>query len=423
VTSTRTIAFFAAAAILSAACGGKDDSAAAAQPGGATTKASPNGGPAGGGNGGGNGGGGGGNGGGGGGAPGGDGGGRSAPSITLASTDLTLVKRGSIEEGVSVTGDLRPIETVEIRARIEGDLVAVNVREGEQVKAGQVLARFEDSEQESGLTSARADKLAAESELTTAKWNLDQTAELFKAGAIAERDYKLAQQTAATATARLAAADARVRATGSLMSDTRATAPTTGTISRRAVENGEHIARGASMFTLVRTNVLELAAAVPARFAGAVKVGQTVSFAADGRAFDGKVARVSPTVDPTTRSVTVFVQIPNPNDALKGGTFASGRVVSRTISKVLVIPTAAVRLTADGQQYVYRLAGKAVDVATVQLGAVDERGGVAEVLNGLNEGDRIIVGNVGTLGRGMQVIIAGEEAPAGRPGQTKQATP
>jgi RND family efflux transporter MFP subunit len=345
------------------------------------------------------------------------------PSITLAATDLTLVKRGTIEEGVAVTGDLRPIETVEIRARIEGDLVAVNVREGEQVKAGQVLARFEDSEQSSGYASAKADKLAAESDFTTAQWNLEQTGELFKAGAIAERDYKLAQQSVATATARLAAADARVRANGSLMSDTRATAPTTGVISKRAVENGEHIARGASMFTLVRTNILELAAAVPARFASAVKVGQTVSFGADGRTFDGKVARVSPTVDPTTRSVTVFVQIPNPNDALKGGTFATGRVVSRSISKVLIIPIAAVRLTADGQSYVYRLNGKAVDVANVQLGTVDERGGVAEVLTGLSEGDRIIVGNVGTLGRGMQVIIAGEEAPAGRPGQGKQATP
>ncbi len=398
------IATLLAAAVLSAACAGKDDTAAAAPPvQDAGTKGRPSGG------------------GGGTGQPG--GGVRSQPSITLASTDLTIVRRGTIEEGVSVTGDLRPIETVEIRARIEGDLVAVNVREGEPVKAGQVLARFEDSEQQSSLTSARADRLAAESELTTAKWSLEQTSELFKAGAVAERDFKLAQQTATTAAARLAAADARVRATGSLVQDTRAIAPTTGVISRRAVENGEHISRGASMFTLVRTNVLELAAAVPARFGSAVKVGQTVTFGADGRTFDGKVARVSPTVDPTTRSVTVFVQIPNPNDALKGGTFAAGRVVSRTISKVLVVPTAAVRLTADGQQYVYRLAGKAIDIANVQLGAVDERGGVAEVLTGLTEGDRVIVGNVGTLGRGMQVIIAGEETPPGRPGQGRQATP
>src|SRR5205823_5196798 len=108
------------------------------------------------------------------------------------------------------------------------------------------------------------------------------------------------------------------------------------------------------------------------------------------------------------------VQIPNETDALKGGTFASGRVVSRLIQKALVVPTSAIRLTGDGQQYVYRLAGKSIDVASVHVGATDERAGIVEVLGGLTEGDRIIVGNVGTVGRGMQVIIAGEESRAGK---------
>lgn len=433
------IGLIAAAAVFGAACSGKDD-AAAAQPGqeANVTKGQRNGDGNGDGNG--NGGAGsprgengrgGGNSGANGGAAGGGGGsggggaagpGRQQPSITLASSDVTVVKRGSIEEGVSITGDLRPIETVTVRARLEGDLVGVYVREGQHVTQGQLLAKFEDSEQASAFASAKADKLAAESDLTTAQWNLDQTAELFKRGAVAERDFKLAQQTVASSTAKFAAADAKVRATSSVLSDTRAIASTTGVIQTRSVENGEHIARGATLFTLVRTNVLELAAMVPARFANDVKTGQTVNFAADGRSFAGKVARVSPTVDPTTRSVMVYVQIPNENDLLKGGTFATGRVISRTIQKALIIPTAAIRLGGDGQQFVYRLAGKVVDVASVQTGTVDERVGMIEVLDGLTDGDRIIVGNVGTLGRGMQVIIAGEEGGQqggrqGRPGQ------
>ncbi|MGH7678198.1 MAG: efflux RND transporter periplasmic adaptor subunit, partial [Gemmatimonadaceae bacterium] len=196
----------------------------------------------------------------------------------------------------------------------------------------------------------------------------------------------------------------------SLVRDTRVLAPTDGVISRRLVENGEHVSRGAGLFTLVRSDVLELAAAVPARQANAVRVGQNVRFTADGRAFDGKVARVSPTIDPASRSVAVFVQIPNASGALKGGTFASGRVVSRVVSGALVVPAAAVRQSADeGKPYVYRIAGRAIDVASVQIGVIDDRLGTAEVLDGLAEGDRVIVGNVGTLGRGMQVIIAGEE--------------
>lgn len=336
--------------------------------------------------------------------------GRSMPTITLATSDVGSVRRGSIEEGIAVTGDLHPIETVEVRARLEGDLVGVHAREGQRVGVGELLARFESSEQESGLTSAEADRVAAESELATAQWNLDQTTELFRAGAVSERDHKTAQQGVTTARARLAAAQSRVRATGSLVRDTRVVAPTSGVISRRLVENGEHVARGAGLFTLVRTDVLELQAAVPARQANLVRVGQTVHFAADGRMFDGKVARVSPTVDPATRSVAVFVQIPNGSGALKGGTFASGRVVSRVVSTALLVPSAAVRQAADGgKPFVYRLAGRVIDVAPVQLGVVDERAGVAEVTDGLAEGDRVIVGNVGTLGRGMQVTIVGEE--------------
>ena len=347
--------------------------------------------------------------------------GRAAPTITLAASDVSTVRRESIEEGIAVTGDLRPIETIEVRARLEGDLVGVHVREGERVREGQLLARFESSEQESGLTSAEADRVSAQSELATAEWNLEQTTELFRAGAVSERDFKAAQQGVATQRARLAAAEARVRATGSLVRDTRVLAPTGGVISRRLVESGEHVARGAGLFTLVRSDVLELAAAVPARQANALRVGQTVHFNADGRAFDGKVARVSPTVDPATRSVAVFVQIPNASGSLRGGTFASGRVVSRTIAGALVVPATAIHQSADnGRPYVYRIAGRSIDVASVLLGVVDERMGMAEVLEGLAEGDRVVVGNVGTLGRGMQVIIAGEERAGQRPGGARQ---
>jgi RND family efflux transporter MFP subunit len=347
--------------------------------------------------------------------------GRTAPTITLAATDIASVRRDVIEEGIAITGDLHPIEVVEVRARLEGDLVGVYVREGERVRAGQVLARFEASEQESGRTSAEADRVAAQSDLATAQWNLEQTTELYRAGAVAERDYKMAQQAVTASRARLAATQARLRATSSNLSDTRVLAPTSGVISVKAVENGEHVARGASLFTLVRSDVLELAAAVPARQANAVRIGQTVHFTADARAFDGKVARMSPTVDPATRSVAVYVQIPNASGALKGGTFASGRVVSRVVSGALVVPAAAVRQSPEeGKPYVYRIAGKTIDIATVQLGVVDDRAGMAEVLDGLSEGDRVVVGNVGALGRGMQVIIAGEESMAKRGGARTQ---
>jgi membrane fusion protein, multidrug efflux system len=354
---------------------------------------------------------------GGGGAP---GRGRGPTTLTLAATDVSVVQPTTIEDVASISGDLHPIETVVIRARIEGDLDAVNVREGDFVRTGQLLARFDANEQESALRSAEADRVAAQSELANAQWNAEQSAQLFKAGAISEQANKTAEQAVATAKARLAAADSRVRATSSVARDTRVVAPTNGVVSKRQVENGEHVARGAAMFEIVRNDVLELVAAVPARAAGAVRVGQSVRFVADGRDFGGRVARVSPTIDPTTRSIAVYVEVPNPSGAIRGGTFATGQVVSRTVSNVLAIPRDAIHYSPDGvSQYAYRIVNDAIEYATLRTGVTDDRLGLVEVVEGLKAGDRIITGNVGNVGRGMKVSIAGG-SETGRRGSGRQ---
>jgi len=334
---------------------------------------------------------------------------RRTNSIILGASDVKTVDRGTIEAGVSISGDLKAIEEAVVRARLEGDLVGVYVREGDRVTSGQLLAKFEDSEQESNHTSAIADRESAQSDLETAKWNAEQADQLFKAGAIAERDLRTAQQTFAASRARLAAAEARVRATMSLLSDTRAVAPTTGVVARRGIENGEHVARGAEMFTVVRSDVLELGAAVPARQAGEIKVGQRVHFAAGGRDFEGRVARISPTIDPTNRSITVYMQVPNVGGVLKANSFSTGRIVSRTVDGAIVIPNAAIRQAqGNDKPFVYRLdATDALERAPVSVGIVDESQAIAEIVEGLKPGDRIIVGNVGTLGAGMKVTIAG----------------
>jgi membrane fusion protein, multidrug efflux system len=342
-----------------------------------------------------------------------------APTIVLSSSDVSTARRGPIEVTTAITGDLRPVETVEVRARLEGDLVGVFVNEGDRVRAGQLLARFEASEQESNSRSAEAERAAAEAALTTAQWNAEQSAELFKAGAIPERDYKVTEQEVIAARARLAAAEARVRSTSSVVTDTRVLSPVTGIVERRLVQNGERVAPGTAMFSVVRNEVLELAASVPGRQAGEIRPGQPVRFTADGRAFEGTVARVSPTIDPSTRALTVYTRIPNPGGTLKGNTFATGRIIGRTVDGALVVPSPALRQSGEGgESFVYRLAGQTIERTPVRLGVVDEGAGIAQVLEGLSEGDRVIVGNVGTIGSGMRVQVVGEgpgqPAPAGQ---------
>jgi multidrug efflux pump subunit AcrA (membrane-fusion protein) len=169
---------------------------------------------------------------------GGGGAGRGNMSITLASSDVATVHRGAVEEGIAIACDLRPIESVEVRARIEGDLVGVFVREGQRVTSGQVLARFESSEQESGQRSAEADKVSAQTDLATAQWNLDQSKQLFTAGAISEQNLRVAEQGVAASKARLAAADARLKSTSTVVRDTRVLSPTNGVVEKREIEDG-----------------------------------------------------------------------------------------------------------------------------------------------------------------------------------------
>jgi membrane fusion protein, multidrug efflux system len=347
--------------------------------------------------------------------------GRGAMSIVLGPTDVTDVKRGLIESAIAIQGDLKPIEEIAVRARVEGNVVNVRVREGDRVVRGQLLASFESSNEESAFKSAEADVASAKADLTNAQWNADQSAELFKAGAIPERDLRTAQQSLVAAQARLAAAESRQRAAGQSVEDTRVVAPTNGTISLRSIETGEHITRGATIFTVVRNDVLELEAAVPSRLAGDVRPSALVRFTAGGRELMGRVARVSPTINPANRSLTVYLQVPNPGGALRGNTFATGRIVVRTVNGAIIIPTSALRYQqAQTGPFVYKIVNETVEYQPVSVGIVDEVIGIAQVVEGLSEGDRVIATNVGAVGRGVKVRIAGapEEGRRRTPGDS-----
>lgn len=329
--------------------------------------------------------------------------------VVLAATDVATLKIGVIENAVAVSGNLRPIETIEIRSRLNGDINAVYVQEGERVRAGQMLARFESSQQESGRRGAEADREAARSQLQTAAWAAEQSAALFKAGAIAEQENRAAIQSVVAARASVAASEARLRTASAVAGDTRVLAPSSGIIDRRTVQPGERVSVSTPLFTLVRNETLELAANVPGRLANLVQPGQSVRLILDDRTIESTVARVSPTVDPVSRSVTVYVRVPNANGAIKGNTFTSGRVIGERRGDALLLPTTAIRQAqgSDLSPFVWRIAGGALEKRNVSLGVVDDAAGVAEVKDGLRAGDRVIVGNVGALGNGAKVTIAG----------------
>lgn len=333
-------------------------------------------------------------------------------SVAVSPSDIATVRVGSLSDGIPITGLLRPLESVDVHARIEGDLTGVYVREGQHVAKGQVLAQFEAIAQESGAASARAGQAAAKADLSQAEWNFKQSSDLFHAGAISEADYRASQQSADAARARLAAAGAALDAANITARDTRVVAPMSGVIDKKLVDVGEHLATGAPMFTLVRSQTLELTASVPERRATAIKVGQKVAFSAQGLAFTGKVARISPTIDAITRSITVYVDIDNADGALKGNSLATGNVVASTVNGAMLVPTSALHQTADsGKTYVYRVNTGKIEQVYITLGVVNDQAALAQVLSGLALGDKLMVGNLGTLSPGTEVqVIGGDRA-------------
>jgi membrane fusion protein, multidrug efflux system len=342
-------------------------------------------------------------------------GGSKIRSIAVAPSDIATAHTGSLSDGVPITGLLRPLQSVDMHARIEGDLTGVYVQEGQHVQQGQLLAQFEAVTQQSAAASARAGQSAARADLGQAEWNFKQSGDLFHAGAISEADYRVSQQAVDAARARLAAADATLQEANVATRDTRVVAPISGVIDKKLVDVGEHITRGASIFTLVRDQTLELAATVPERRASSIKVGQKVSFAAQGLSFTGKVARVSPNIDPTTRSITVYVDVDNSNGALKGNSLATGDVIASTVNGVLLVPTSALHQTADsGKTYVYRVNTGTVEQVFVNLGIVNDQAALAQIVSGLAAGDQVVVGNVGTLAPGTQIQIIGGDRAARR---------
>lgn len=342
-------------------------------------------------------------------------GGSRGRGVVLAPSDITRATIQPISAGIPITGTLRPLETVDVRARIEGDLTGVFVREGERVAKDQLLARFEAVAEQSSAASAQASSAAARADLAQAEWNLRQTTDLYHAGAVSEADFRTAQQQVNAATARLAAANATRSSAALAARDTRVTAPISGVIDKKLVDVGEHLARGAAMFQIVRNSTLELAAAVPERLASGVRVGQRVAFAVNGQNLTARVARVSPTVDPASRSVTLYVDIDNSGGGIRGNSLATGNVLLRTVDSALVVPTSALHQGADSSQnYVYRITGGAVEQVKVALGIVDDRNGKAQVTAGLRAGDRVISGNVGTLSAGASVQVIGGDRARGR---------
>jgi RND family efflux transporter MFP subunit len=320
------------------------------------------------------------------------------PVAVLGATDVAIANRTDLIVGVPVSGTLEPGVDIRIKSPIPELLEAVLVKEGETVAQGQVLARFRPE-------LAQATALSAEAQQRIAAADYERMQNLFKEGAVSQRDVESAEATLRAAQAGAAQAQQR-------LADATVRAPVAGVIAERVVEAGDRIKDGDLMFRLVNTAVLEFAAAVPSSYVGGVRPGMPVSLAVTGLSgvtIGGRVARVNATADAATRQVKVYVLVPNTGGRLVGGLFASGRVITRQVANALVVPQAAVRAAADSGSYVLAIVDGKIARRAVVAGGVDETAGLVEITQGLTGGETVIVGAAQGLRDGDAVTVTGRE--------------
>ena len=338
-------------------------------------------------------------------------------AVEFLPEDLVAVEPKALARTLALTGSLTPFNEATVKAKVAGELVAVPVREGESVKAGQVLARIDLTEVQARVAAREADVEAARAQLVWAEKNRNQQKALLDKAFISQSAFDNIQSNYDVAAAKLRAADAELVVAKKSLGDAVLVAPFAGIVSQRLAQPGERVALDARVIGIVDLSRMQLEAPVPPAAIGEVKVGQPLRFAVEGfgeREFEGRIERINPAASAGTRSISVYAVIENPQGVLRGGMFARGALRLGQVEGALAIPVSAVREDA-GQSYVYLLKEGQVRRRNVKTGTADAAG-LTQVTEGLAAGDRIVRVNLGALRDGAPARLAGAAAqPASVP--------
>lgn len=328
------------------------------------------------------------------------------PSVEIGRENVVTVATEEISVGPLVSGELRAAREATVRAEIGGSVLQVGPEEGQAVRRGALLARIETRTLEESYQSSQSRLNSAEQALQVAERELARTERLVKGGALAERELESARNAVAAARAQRADALAGVASAKRLLADATVRSPMPGIVARRHVGAGDVVTPGRELYTIIDPSSMRLEASVPSEQLSAVQVGATVTFQVrgyPGQTFEGKIERISPTADPVTRQVPIFVTIPNTGGQLLAGLFAEGRVLQES-RRALVVPARAVS-GPEGGAWALRVRQGQAERVDVTLGLRDPETERVEILAGLEEGDLVLVGAAQGMTPGTPVTI------------------
>jgi RND family efflux transporter MFP subunit len=327
-------------------------------------------------------------------------------AVRVGAENVVTVARDAIVVGPVISGELRAEREATVRAEIGGSMTQVPVEEGQTVRRGDLLGRIETRTLDDVRQSATSSLRSAENQVAVARREMERTEMLVKAGALAARELDVARNNVTAAEAQVADAKSRLASAERQLGDTVLRAPINGVVSSRAVNAGDVVSVGTELFTIIDPSSMRLEASVPSDDLSRLKVGATVEFSVRGYAqrFEGRIQRIAPQADATTRQVPIYVSIPNIGGRLVGGLFAEGRVVAER-AEGLVVPANAVN-TSDATPWVLRVTSGQTERVDVTLGLRDPRTERVQIASGLMEGDTVLRGAAQGMTPGTPVTVS-----------------
>jgi membrane fusion protein, multidrug efflux system len=346
--------------------------------------------------------------------------------IELAATDVVKAQVKELAMGLPISGSLKAANSAIIKARVPGELQGLTVREGDTVKAGQVIARVDVTEYAARQQQAQDQADAAKTQIVIAQRQFDNNKALVEQGFISKTalDTSLATLNSAQATHR--AALSNVDIAKKAMLDTVLRSPISGLVSQRLAQPGERVGVEAKIIEVIDTSRMELEANISAADALSVKVGQTAILQIEGSStpVNSQVVRINPNTQAGSRNVLVYFSIANTAGQavnLRQGLFAQGSLGTEKVS-ALTVPLSAVRNDKPAP-YVQVLDGNMVKHVNVEL---SQRGDVVTMgqketvvaVKGIAENTQVLIGALGTVREGTMTKFTQAAAPVAQAAQS-----
>ena len=359
------------------------------------------------------------------GGPGGGGG----PRVPMT-VEMGVVKKGDLAAHLTVVGNLIGEQTVDVAPKTGGRLEHVSVQLGDRVKRNQVIAKIEDREIVEQVRQAEASQEVSkatirqrEADLQVATVNFDRSKNLFQRQLLAKQALDDAESRYLAAVAQLDLSKAQSGQTQSRLDElkinlqnTNVVSPVDGFVAKRNVDPGAMVSQNAPIASVVDISKLRLVANVVEKDLRMVTTGDNAVVEVDaypGEKFKGRIARVSPVLDPATRTAPMEVEIPNQENKLKPGMYARINLTVEERKGTLIAPKAAI-IDFDSKRGVWMPnEDMRAKFHQVELGIEDVD--TIEIKSGLKEGDKIVTTGATAVKNNDQLVIS-EGGGRGGPG-------